>query len=303
MEKIQVIQPTKLLAPYIKQYWFLRIDDVKQGFQRSIPAGCVALVFHKGNKIISSFHKGTQPQSYISGQISTYSDIEFSFLDMVIILFQPIGCRMFFPYPMEEFTNQNISIDLLDNTYLVELEEKINEASDTYQTVRLIEEYLLNRLSKNIPCNANRMMTTVQNINEGEGNISVLSQTACLGYKQFKRIFAEYVGLNPKDFIQITRFRKTFNILQLTPQISISKVAYDCGYYDKSHLRSLKCSRAIPLNNYLMFVIFIPKIYRYSTLYLSTTIKNLITSLYENIDIRCWRSGLYLWLAIIQSRM
>ena len=54
MEKIQVIQPTKLLAPYIKQYWFLRIDDVKQGFQRSIPAGCVALVFHKGNKIISS---------------------------------------------------------------------------------------------------------------------------------------------------------------------------------------------------------------------------------------------------------
>lgn len=51
---------------------------------------------------------------------------------------------------------------------------------------------------QNIPCNANRIITTVQNINEGEGNISVLSQTACLGYKQFKRIFAEYVGLNPK---------------------------------------------------------------------------------------------------------
>ncbi len=236
MENIQVIQPTKLLAPYIKQYWFLRIEAVKHGFQRSIPAGCIALVFHKGNKIISSFHKGMQPQSYMSGQISTYSDIEFSFLDMVIILFQPIGCRMFFSYSMEEFTNQNIGIDLLDKTDLVELEEKINEASDTQQTVRLIEEYLLNRLSKNILCNASRIMTTVQNINEGEVNISVLSQTACLGYKQFKRIFAEYVGLNPKDFIQITRFRKAFNILQTNPQISISKVAYDCGYYDKSHL-------------------------------------------------------------------
>lgn len=236
MENIQVIQPTKLLAPYIKQYWFLRIEAVKQGFQRSIPAGCIALVFHKGNKIISSFHKGMQPQSYMSGQISTYSDIEFSFLDMVIILFQPIGCRMFFPYSMEEFTNLNIGIDLLDKADLVELEEKINEASDTQQTVRLIEEYLLNRLSKNILCNASRIMTTVQNINEGEVNISVLSQTACLGYKQFKRIFAEYVGLNPKDFIQITRFRKAFNILQTNPQISISKVAYDCGYYDKSHL-------------------------------------------------------------------
>lgn len=147
-----------MLAPYAKQYCFLRIDDVRQGFQRSIPAGCAALVFHKGNKIISSLHKGTQPQSYMSGQISTYSDIEFSFLDMVIILFQPIGCRMFFPYPMEELTNQNTSIDLLDNTYLVELEERINEASEIHQIVRLIEEYLLNRLCKNIPCKANRIM-------------------------------------------------------------------------------------------------------------------------------------------------
>ena len=86
---------------------------------------------------------------------------------------------------MEEFTNQNIGIDLLDNTCLVELEEKINEASDNYQIVRLIEEYLLNRLCENISCNANRMMATIHNINEGEGNISVLSQTACLGYKQF----------------------------------------------------------------------------------------------------------------------
>ena len=236
MEKIQVIQPTKLLAPYIKQYWFLRIDDVKQGFQRSIPAGCVALVFHKGNKIISSFHKGTQPQSYISGQISTYSDIEFSFLDMVIILFQPIGCRMFFPYPMEEFTNQNISIDLLDNTYLVELEEKINEASDNYQIVRLIEEYLLNRLCENISCNANRMMATIHNINEGEGNISVLSQTACLGYKQFKRVFAEYTGLNPKEFLQIARFRNALHCLHAGSQIRLNQLAYDWGYCDKSHL-------------------------------------------------------------------
>ena len=99
---------------------------------------------------------------------------------MVIILFQPIGCRMFFPYPMEEFTNQNIGIDLLDNTCLVELEEKINETSDNYQIVRLIEEYLLNRLCKNIPCNANRIITTVQNINEGEGNISCLLYTSSL---------------------------------------------------------------------------------------------------------------------------
>lgn len=236
MDIIQTIQPNKLLLPYIKQYWFLRIDDVKQGFQRSIPSGCVALVFHKGSRITSSLHNGIQPLSYVSGQINTYSDIEYSLLDMIIIIFQPIGFKMFFPYSMEDFTNQNIGIDLLGNVQLVELEEKINGAYDNWQCVNLIESYLLNRLYNNISYNADRMKAVIQNINSGEWDMSALSQTACLGYKQFKRVFVEYTGLNPKDFIQIARFRKTFNILQLTPHISISKLAYDCEYYDKSHL-------------------------------------------------------------------
>ena len=236
MEKIQIIQPAKLLIPYIKQYWFLRVDDVKQGFQRSIPSGCAALVFHKGNRIVSSLHNGTQPQSYISGQISTYSSIEYSLLDMIIIIFQPIGCKMFFPYSMTEFTNQNVGIDLLGNVQLIELEKKLNDVPDNHQCVGLIENYLLDRLYDNISYNTNRIEAVIQNINCGEWNMSVLSQIACLGYKQFKRVFTEYIGLNPKDFIQISRFRKAFNLLQFNPQVSISKLAYDCGYYDKSHL-------------------------------------------------------------------
>lgn len=67
MEKIQVIQPTKLLAPYIKQYWFLRIDDVKQGFQRFIPAGCVALVFIKGTKLFLLF---IRERSHITNRVN-----------------------------------------------------------------------------------------------------------------------------------------------------------------------------------------------------------------------------------------
>lgn len=236
METIQIIQPTRLLAPYVKQYWFLRIDNAGQGFQRSIPAGGAALVFHKGNRIISSLHKGTQPQSYVSGQLNTYSDIEFSFLDMVIILFQPVGCKLFFPYPAEEFTNLNISLDLLDGTGLTELEEKINEASGNYQCVGLIEEYLLKKLYGTVSYHAERIKAAVQCIHRGEWDISVLAQTACLGDKQFRRVFAEYIGLNPKDFIRIVRFRKALGILQSTPQVIISELACDGGYYDKSHL-------------------------------------------------------------------
>ncbi|WP_455960943.1 helix-turn-helix domain-containing protein [Bacteroides bouchesdurhonensis] len=62
------------------------------------------------------------------------------------------------------------------------------------------------------------------------------SQIACLGYKQFKRVFIEYTGLNPKEFLKIARFRKTLHCLHTYSQIRLNELSYDWRYCDKSHL-------------------------------------------------------------------
>lgn len=41
MNKFKVIQPSVLLAPYVKQYWFLRMEDVVRSSQRLVPLGGV----------------------------------------------------------------------------------------------------------------------------------------------------------------------------------------------------------------------------------------------------------------------
>ncbi|MFV0588875.1 DUF6597 domain-containing transcriptional factor, partial [Bacteroides reticulotermitis] len=50
MDRFKVIQPSVLLAPYVKQYWFLRMEEVVQSSQRLVPFGCMALSFHRGNR-------------------------------------------------------------------------------------------------------------------------------------------------------------------------------------------------------------------------------------------------------------
>lgn len=236
MKEFQIICPSELLAPYIKQYWFLKIDDVKRGFQRSIPSGCTALVFHRGNKIFSSLHNGLQPQSYLSGQLISYSDIEYSYLNMIIVVFQPGSCHLFFPYLVHEFIGKNIDIGLLSDRALAELNDRLNETLDNRQCVYIIEEYLLRKLYDADSYNYARMQAVIKEIDKGEWNISVLSEIACLGCEQFRRIFRRYTGLNPKEFLEIVRFKKAFHLLQLSPQIGINKLVDDCGYYDKSHL-------------------------------------------------------------------
>ena len=112
MEKIQVIQPTKLLAPYIKQYWFLRIDDVKQGFQRSIPAGCVALVFHKGKQLFLQNDSKLQPQSFICGQSIGFSDVlSTGRIEMITVVFQPYAAKALLHIPVHLFHGKDVAMD------------------------------------------------------------------------------------------------------------------------------------------------------------------------------------------------
>ena len=123
---------------------------------------------------------------------------------------------------------------LLGDASLIELEKWIMETEDNNQCVYLIEQYLLKKLYGFTSERFARMNAVVQSINNGQQDITELSQSACLGYKQFKRVFAEYTGLNPKEFLQIARFRNALHCLHAGSQIRLNQLAYDWGYCDKS---------------------------------------------------------------------
>ena len=67
-------------------------------------------------------------------------------------------------------------------------------------------------------------------------DLSLLADTACLSTKQFSRIFVEYVGTSPKDFIRIIRVQRALFTMQRNPQMSFAQVAYSCGFSDQSHM-------------------------------------------------------------------
>lgn len=49
MQSFQLIKPCLALAPYIRHYWILQDDSVTPVSERTLPIGCMQLVFHKGN--------------------------------------------------------------------------------------------------------------------------------------------------------------------------------------------------------------------------------------------------------------
>ena len=67
-----------------------------------------------------------------------------------------------------------------------------------------------------------------------------MASVACLGERQFLRVFRTYVGIPPKQFIRLRRFHKTLQHIQrdaATGQtIDLMHIALQHGYYDLSHM-------------------------------------------------------------------
>ena len=80
------------------------------------------------------------------------------------------------------------------------------------------------------------LATIRQIINQPQIDVNTLAESACLGYRQFKRVFSNYVGMSPKEYYRVVRFQRALYLLQNHPGMEFVDLAYSCGFYDPSHL-------------------------------------------------------------------
>lgn len=90
----------------------------------------------------------------------------------------------------------------------------------------------------------NSLLTVVKDIENlgGQVKIETLAKRHCISERQLERRFNEQIGISPKEFINLARFRQAFVKIQMggTPQNqhkrSLADIAWECGYYDHAHL-------------------------------------------------------------------
>lgn len=233
-----IISPTSILSPYVKHYWTLEIRGIQPILERIIPTGCINLVFHQGTGLFSVSDNKMQPDSFVCGHNASYTDLSSpGKLNMIVVVFHPYGAYPFFKNPMSEFLNESVSItDLSDKSYN-ELQNNVLNVPDNTSAIRLIEQFLIKRLS-NAENNYNykRMTAVIKAINNKTYSINSLAETACLSYKQFNRLFTQYIGTNPKEYTRIIRFQRALNILETKKISNLTQLSYESGFSDQSHL-------------------------------------------------------------------
>ena len=235
-------QPSKILAPYIKRYWAIEntLDKGEICVQRIVPTGMTELLlyFTPRPKILTC-NKYLSDNVALYGHQNDYYDMELTEkLSVFSIVFQPQGVMQFFKFPLHEICNQNVPLKYISGQAGRDLEEKMGAAPTFHQRVDIAETYLINLLKINYVDFAfrriNHIVELIKN-NCRNVNISQMASEACLCRKQFERIFAEHIGISPKQYLKIIRFQFAIFQKQQKANLDLLDISYESGYYDQSH--------------------------------------------------------------------
>ena len=240
--KIETISPTAKLSNIVKCYWTLEKGKGTHR-ERLYPCGESQIIFHYGNpfKEIYGDNIITQPQSIVCCQMTSYKDViadENS--GLFGIVFQPYAIGSFLHIAPYELLQH--SFDLSDiNQSFKSIENKIRSAANVNERIKIFEDFLIKQI--NMPNNYHfSIIKDSVEIFESSVNCPSIIQIAgkySLCERQFERIFKDYVGLAPKSFAEIMRFKRTFISLQRNH--NLTNITYSSGYYDQSHfIRTFK---------------------------------------------------------------
>lgn len=233
---MKVVQPREELRPYVRYYWIL--ESTVPFSVLTFPIGCPQIIFHRKTPLYIPELSSRQDKFTISGQVNFPAHIvSDDDTEMIVAVFYPHTIGRFIATPPSEFYNSEISGFDLGNRNLNSLANTILDCDDTSRAVRMIEAWLLSRLSRQgvelsyqprIGYAVTRLMA------DPSTPVTQLADGACLSPRQFRRVFYSQVGMPPKEYARIVRFQKSMWLLQCGKH-EYADIAYSCGYSDQAH--------------------------------------------------------------------
>ncbi len=213
--------PCDALRPFLRCYW--ELTGVAGPPETILPDGRTELVFHFGDAFLED--GSPQPRAMFVGQMSRPTTVQATGkVGCFGVRFESAGIWALFGDRQVDFTNRIVSAsDILGPV----IERRLLGASDTAERIAIVETALLPRL----PGRETAWCAAVSAVLAGSLSMAELREGSGVGVRQFERLFETRVGLTPRVFARLARFRKA-----LECEGSWVDVAVDCGYYDQSHL-------------------------------------------------------------------
>jgi AraC-like DNA-binding protein len=250
--------PGEELKQYVKCYYVYEPDTDTVFDDMAFATGCMEVMFNLGsNKWQISTGNGfkTTPAVELWGQI--IRPLAFKSPGKNTML----GIR-FYPYTAFAFLNDDINLfnnqvtDFTDvaGKQVQILHSRLLEADSTGERLRLVGEFLLQRLclSEKKRNKTGLISNVMKELKRDDffDSISDIASRYGITSRYLQKLFLQYTGLTPKLYRKINRFQQSLQLVA-KKNSSLTSIAYECGYSDQSHfIREFRSFAGITPSSY-----------------------------------------------------
>ncbi len=244
MKEPRVYQPSYPLQPYVKNIVMLDFDfDEGQSFTtRAVPRGVPVMLipYRQGVCMQTDINTCPQPiQPVLIGQTTRTVTATLSGKGgLMYVVFQPTGLHPLIRHNMFEFTD-NWEFPLENIPWIrreVSLFERLEAALSDKERLAIIEKVLLDRLLQ-VPIRQHIDSAVVDYIIQKNGNLCVVEASRYFqtSLRTLERHFKHHVGISPKQYADIVRFKHIMWYLKSHPNASLLDLTFLGGFSDQSH--------------------------------------------------------------------
>ena len=252
----QILHPTEALRPYISRYVYVRAegstdtmappsDDPRfvngKHVQPLLP-NYGSFVFMR-NVVTEVDGKRVDGLTLLGANQKTIGLTTVSgWFEGLMLIFEPGGMYALLGIDLQQLAGKVLSAEEYGDQGLIQCDRLFKTASSAEEFVRLADAFFLGRMARKEDLNYTRLRKVIAACEEAKGDISAteMASVACLGERQFLRVFRTYVGIPPKQFVRLQRFHKALQTMQSEAaagkQIDLMSIALKHGYYDLSHM-------------------------------------------------------------------
>lgn len=242
----KIIKPPSSLAGFVRAFWILEggMNSSDVTSYRLMADNSPNLVFHYVNNfsiLTDGKYTASSGISFLHGQSNLSMDMNtkgtFGILGAYLY---PYALQYLFNIPAIELTGLEVELETILARYSKTLDDKILNAADNSGRISLLTDFLLSRL-KDAQIKDKGIEHGVKQILRSNGNtrIEAIAGTIGISNRQLERKFTNHVGMSPKMFSRICRFQNSMKAAEIhmadNSNLSLTKLAYDCGYSDQSH--------------------------------------------------------------------
>jgi AraC-like DNA-binding protein len=217
------------LSDFVEMLWLAQDYVQPHASERLLPTGRMNLVL--------SLEEHGHVGDVVAGAHSRYSILDTSRpLSLLGVVFKPGGGFPFFDLPAGELQDSSVPLATLWGGAAPLLREQLLAAASPAAKFQVVESHLRSRLRQG-PTREAAVQYAINAFKDPTKSPNVTSVVERIGLspRRFIAAFRDEVGLTPKVFCRIARFRRVIAALQSAEYVDWAALALDCGYYDQAH--------------------------------------------------------------------